>query len=476
MEEILVYFELIPWVWLFILAAMAAVVHIIMVKDDEGVAIAWLGVVILSPIIGTMIYALFGINRIVRRVTEYRQKVAVPRAELEKGIFSALPTALVENARSFYDMGQKIHEGGFCGGNEIMPLLNGDMAYPLMLKAIEEATESIALATYIFDNDVSGRLFADALIKAHNRGVKVRILIDDMGIRYSRPRIDKILLKEGIAVKRFLPRKIGTISFINLRNHRKVLLIDGDVAFTGGMNIRNGNMLEEKPKHPIQDLHFMIKGRVIDQMNRIFEEDWFFAAEKRILLPKWGEKGRPGNVYARAIPHGPDNDFQKLTWLMIGALNAAHDRVRVISPYFLPNEMLRTALSAAAMRGVEVEVIVPEKNNLFMVDWAMQAGYYGLIRNGVKIYKGAAPFDHSKLMLVDGIWALIGSTNWDQRSLRLNFEMNLECVDPDFNLKMEGIFEDKKNKSKRIMLADLEEVPKLIRFRNRAVRLLSPYL
>ena len=236
--------------------------------------------------------------------------------------------------------------------------------------------------------------------------------------------------------------------------------------------------LKTKPKKPVQDLHFLIFGPVINQINQVFEEDWYFATNKKIILPKWNPSTKLTNAQlsAKIIPDGPDIDLYKLQWLLLQAISQAKKHLKIITPYFLPNDIISSALQTAALRGLLVEIILPQKSNLFYMNWATAAKFPSLLEKGIQIYQSPPPFDHSKLFIVDDNQVIIGSNNWDERSLRLNFEIMMECLSLDFNQKMQQIFEEKKNKAQKITLAELKKMSKLTKFRNNFTRLFSPYL
>ena len=217
--------------------------------------------------------------------------------------------------------------------------------------------------------------------------------------------------------------------YANLRNHRKILVVDGQFAFTGGINIREGHALGRHPKHPVADLHFRVDGPVVAHLWETFAQDWVFTTDEALEGPAWqlAAVQDSGTVQARGVREGPDEDFEKLHLVLFGALACARRSITVVTPYFLPDQLLITALSTAAMRGVAVQVIMPQASNLRLVDWASGAVLPQLVYAGVVVHATHGVFDHSKLMLVDDAWALIGSANWDARSLRLNFEFNIEC-------------------------------------------------
>ena len=198
------------------------------------------------------------------------------------------------------------------------------------------------------------------------------------------------------------------------------------------MNIRQGNLLLRSSgagrRHLTQDVHFKVAGPVINQINAAFSADWHFAASENLNLPQWREVDSTRAVYARVLLDGPDDNYQKLSLTMLGAIQAAEYRVQIVSPYFLPGPTVLSALHLAYLRGVRVDLCIPQTSNLPFVGWAMRANYQELLGKGVNVYESASPFDHSKLFLIDDYWCMIGSSNWDARSLELNFEINLGPV------------------------------------------------
>jgi cardiolipin synthase len=421
-------------------------VHILLKKENVRASIGWIGLVILSPLVGSAIYWIFGVNRI-------RREFAEP---IDEGV----------DQQGFHALAEPT-----------MLLVNGDEAYPAMLEAIHAARHSIALSTYIFDRDESGLRFVEALAAARDRGVEVRVLVDDVGIRYSRQPIDRDLAERGIKTARFMPaRKLSLLAFINLRSHRKLLIVDGDVAFVGGMNIRHGNCLDANPRSPVQDVHFRVRGPVVSTLARLFEDDWEFTTGERVRLPRppATESGYPGR--ARVIADGPDDGLDMLQWTFLAALSTAARRARIVTPYFLPNEVLVSGFEVALMKGVRIEIIVPARSNLFYMDWPMRAVFERLVKRGVEVYLADPPFDHSKIFLVDDEWCSIGSSNWDDRSLRLNFEANLEIVDPELAWQLHLLIDRKKASARRLTPEEVRAVPLGWRLRNRFFRLFSPYL
>ena len=362
-------------------------------------------------------------------------------------------------------------------GNSFDPLVNGDEAYPAMLQAIEQAEHSVTLMTYIFDNDDWGRRFRKALADAVSRGVQVRELIDDIGARYAFPSIVRGLRRDNVKVSRFMRSiKPWRFRYYNLRNHRKILVVDGRNGFTGGMNIRCGNVLGDNPEHPVQDLHFRVQGPVVAELQKAFAQDWKFTNGEELSGQIWfPELPVTGNAVARGISDGPDEDYDKLRLVILGALSCAKRSIRIASPYFLPDEELGLALRVAALKGIEVEIFQPEVNNLRMVKWAATAHYEELLGGGCTIWYTLSPFDHTKIMLVDDMWVLLGSANWDPRSLQLNFEFNVEVYDSSLAERVNRILAAKRDIAQMLSMDALQSRSMPVRFRDSLFRLASPF-
>lgn len=461
-------------------AAVLASGHAILRKRDSRAAVAWVGVIWLAPLVGSLLYVLLGINRITSKATDLRaERLEVhPDADLSHYTPDALEQFVPEALKPLSRLVNRVSRQMLLGGNRIEPLVNGDQAYPRMLAAIEAAQTSVTLSTYIFNNDTSGREFAQALGDAVARGVHVRVLVDAFGARYSFPSIEWRLRRRKIPFALFIPTRVPTaIPFVNLRNHRKILIVDGVLGFAGGMNIAHSNCLHALPRSPVQDLHFEVEGPIVTELQTVFAEDWAFARREVLSGPVWFPTPvTPGTTLARVLQDGPDESYDTLRQILMGALSVARERVCIMTPYFLPDATLQDTLASAALRGVRVDVVLPAKNNLRLVDWASRVQIEDLLRWGVRVWFSPPPFDHSKLFTVDNEWALIGSANWDQRSLLLNFECNIECYDAWLTSRLNAHFDATRARSRRVTRQELEQQSLWRRLRNGMARLLSPYL
>ncbi len=466
-----------------VLVALAASSHVILNKSDSRSATAWVGLIWLVPFLGSFLYIFLGINRIQRRAkllmsgtTDYSVPLEdAPRspADLDREL-GADRARLIELARVV----GKVTERPLLVGNHLDRLVDGDEAYPAMIAAIRDAEQSISLMSYIFEAEGVGAELIDALVEAVVRGVEVRVLVDDVGVRYALPRIHRVLAKRGVPVANFLPALLPrSVTHFNLRNHCKVLVLDGRLGFTGGMNIRQDLLLASNPKHPTKDLHFRVLGPVVAQLQEAFARDWAFTTGERLVGRRWFPELSPaGETLARCINDGPDRDVDALHWVFLAAIGAARRSIRIMTPYFLPDRVLMKALHLAAQRGVAVDIIVPEVGNLPVVRWAMWGHYRQALHEGLCLWLSPPPFDHSKLFVVDGYWSSIGSANWDPRSLRLNFELNLECYDEELGSSLEDHVRTRLKDARLLTAEELDGRSLFRKLRDGTARLMKPYL
>lgn len=457
--------------------------HALLNKRDSRAATLWVGFVWFVPLLGAVLYFILGVNRIKRRAVLLRGSLDHARAELSipecslETLAQALPPK-VRHLSALASSMEKLLTRPLLPGNQVEVLVHGDAAYPAMLEAIAQAQNSITLSTYIFDRDEAGLLFARALGEAVRRGVQVRVLVDATGAHYSWPTIVGTLRRERVPFARFLRTfPLRRLLEMNLRNHRKILVIDGRIGFTGGMNVRAGHWLAKNPAHPVRDLHFRLAGPVVAHLQEVFADDWFFTTNEALRGERWFPAlEADGTVIARGIADGPDEDFERLRWTILGALAVARSSVRIATPYFLPDSTIIAALNLAAMRGAAVDILLPSKNNLPFVQWASTAHWWQMLEHGCRIWLSPPPFDHSKVFVIDDCWALVGSTNWDPRSLRLNFEFNVECYDPQLAGSLAVWFDQMLLQSHQTTLEKVDGRNLPTRLRDGAARLLTPFL
>jgi cardiolipin synthase len=440
-------------------------------KRESRSASIWVILLWVLPALGVVLYVLLGVNRVERKAAKLRRRT--PRHRQLSQLSGEPGTHFAPLARLVGEVGGR----PLLPGNAVEPLINGAEAYPAMLQAIAGAQRSIMLASYIFDGDGIGAQFVEALCAAKQRGVEVRVLIDDVSSRFSWHSAAKSLARAGVRLGIFNPPLVpARLHAANLRNHRKIMVVDGTLGFTGGMNIARPYW-RDGPDQAYRDLHFRLRGPVVAHLAEVFCDDWAFTNGERLSGEKWFPTLAPvGNILARGIESGPDEAFGRVRWAMTGALNAAQRSVRIVTPYFIPDSSLISSLNAAALRGVDVDIVMPEETDLPHVQWAAFGQLWQVLDHGCHLYLRPGPFDHTKLMVVDGAYVLLGSANWDARSLRLNFEFDVECYSVELGAHLDGLVEARISQSRPYTLAQVNARSLPVKLRDGIARLFAPYL
>lgn len=478
--------DLLNWtsISLSIVLSFTTAGHALLNQRTPSSALGWVAVCLIFPFAGPVLYFLFGINRVQTRAKKLEGKRPVSNVNLKDyenatHIVSVSPDKL-NLPRPFsqiFRISDVVTDVPLVSGNCIDILHNGEAAYPAMLETIASAQKTVYLTTYIFDTGKIGKQFILALAKAVQRGVDVRVIIDGFGELYSLNRAGAKLEEYGVSITRFLPPKLFPPSVhINLRNHRKILIADGQTGYTGGMNIGDRYLVENPKKRArIIDIHFRFTGPIVMQLEQTFLEDWAFCTGKQ-TEPTPSLPVKNGDAFCRAITDGPNEDINKLSTILIGAISTARERILIMTPYFLPSLEMISALQTAALRGIDVSIILPSKNNLPVIKWASSKMLRELLYWGVKVYYQPPPFVHSKLFVLDDQYAQIGSANIDPRSLRLNFEITVEIYDRKVAETLSAHIDEKIQKSDEITLESIENRSFIVKVRDAVMWLFSPYL
>ena len=455
------YFEGAPWLsggaTLHVLLFLSVVLHALRHRRRADSTLLWLFVTWSLPVVGALLYAMFGVDR----VPKERWQRGVQRRVRMDGVRDATPDDVLPEAY-WRSMGRAtatpedewtreldrplaamLENYPLLGGNRITPLLTGDEAFPKMLEAIREARHHVHLQSFIVGNDAVGREFMEAIAAKARDGVRVRVLYDRFGSSHAlwgglfrKYRKTPNLAIAGWTQSNLFRKQLH----FNLRNHRKALIVDGRIGFMGGVNLNEYSRSQGK-RAAIQDYHFRLLGPVVQELQYSFLRDWHVMTEEDPvqLLSAHHFRRLPeeGPALARVVNSGPSSDLRVAVDVFFNAVNAARHQVLVITPYFLPSEDLLRALRIAALRGVQVRLVLPERSNHWYTTWASRAMYEDLLESGVQIFERPAPFIHAKAMTVDDRLAVVGSSNWDFRSLYSNYETLLTVYDPDFvaNLK-----------------------------------------
>ncbi len=454
--------------------------HTILNKRNPRGAALWLVIIILLPLAGSFLYWVLGINRIHRRAQARARKKrgAVCRVYSSECIVQDLPGD--GRFKTLNLLATRATRRPLLAGNSVEPLFDGNETFPAMLESIGGAKKSVTLSTYIFDRDAVGIRVVDSLCAAAERGIQVRVLVDGLGTSRSALKMASRLRDAGAKVSVFHP--LPGLPFrrpsINMRNHRKILVIDGKLGFTGGINISGRHFFSKQwEKELVRDIHFRITGPVVEGMQDVFAEDWYASAgevlEGDVFFSKPHEKA---DAYARAVASGPDENFEKIYEIIIGAVHAAGETVTIVTPYFIPDRPLVQALRSAVLTGVEVRIFLPARSDHTVVTWASNAHLSELLDSGISIFWTAPPFVHSKLMIIDGFWSLIGSANIDPRSFRLNFEFDIEVYNRDLAEKLTDYTDGLKKEAILLNSDMLLARPLYKRLCEGVARMFAPYL
>ncbi len=457
-----------------LLLATLASTHALLHKRDPSAMIGWVAICFLTPFIGSVLYYLFGINRV-----QTRAKRLAARSPFAAGTSAPdhSSTPLDPSLRALAAIATHISGRILVGGNRVDCLHDGEQAYPAMLAAIEQARQSVFLSSYIFDTREVGRSFIDALDRARRRGVDVRVIVDGIGELSSRPLASRLLSRRNIKVGRFIPlRLLPPQLSINLRNHRKILVSDGLIAFTGGMNISYLHLVGDlgNPDR-VSDLHFRFIGPIAAQIQQTFLEDWGFVTGDRGLIDEPDPEAH-GPAFCRTIVDGPNEDLDQLIEVLSAVICAARSRIGIMTPYFLPPAELLGALRAAALRGVAVSLLLPARPDHPFINWATRHILDLLLRDRVYVGYQPPPFVHSKLLLIDDAYTLLGSANLDPRSLRLNFELGVEVYDPELATELWQHFDTARSRSSPLTRGELADRSLPLKLRDALAWGCSPYL
>ncbi len=465
--------------WLVVAAVAAG--HAVCNKRDPRSAAVWVLLIATIPLVGAWLYWAVGINRVQRKAIRKLGRRGRPFEVYDAAVVSA-PAAhhpLVGHLHPLRTVADRVARLPLLDGNQIQPLHNGEQAYPRMLAAIAGARHSVTMASYIFDYDEVGKEFASALGQAARRGVKVHLLLDGIGALGNFSRIGRMLLKSGAKVASFVPLALpfGRIR-LNLRNHRKILVVDGVTAFVGGINISARHLVTRKNfQGRVEDLHFEVAGPVVAEIQHTFSEDWALATDEVLSGEKFFPRLHPaGKALSRGIASGPDEDFEIIHWMFAAAFASAQKSIHVVTPYFVPTSALVMNMTMAALRGVEVKLWLPSLVDIRFLKWVADAYLQELLEKGIRIFRFPPPFVHTKLMIVDERWCLFGSANMDPRSLRLNFEFNVESYDVELASNLHRWLEGRIASTPEVTLEMIQARPTLARLRDGVFKLLSPHL
>ncbi|MBI4404364.1 MAG: cardiolipin synthase [Deltaproteobacteria bacterium] len=455
-------------------------------KREPYSTIIWLLLVFLVPILGALLFLVFGPIRLERGAVKRKRNIEQQLSESDPTVLltvrePSLPpsdlTKIPTEENQVFRLAEQISEYRLSTGNKVEIIVDPDVALASMQKAIEGAKQFIHLEYYIIVSDeVTEQLF-DSLIEARRRGVEVRVLYDSLGSLSLKKIYFRRLTEHGVKVAGFLPLSaIAQRLNLNFRNHRKILVVDGKTAFTGSANIGK-QYLGKRNDSQWRDNVVKVEGPVCLQLQDVFAKDWQFTTKEDLYSAMYCPvPQRCGDAVIQVLESGPDTRFQTLYQALFLAITSARSHILMTTPYFIPDSVMMTALTVAALRGVKVQLLLPQKNDLLLVQLASRSFYEALLEAGVEIYEYEPRILHAKNLIIDKKWTIIGSANMDARSFRLNFEINLLIYGSSVTEQAENLFEADLQKSNRVELATYLARPMVRRLLENACRLFSPIL
>lgn len=472
----LLYITGVTLMWIVI--AMA-VIHVVMDNRQPAKTMAWALVILFIPVIGLVFYLFFGVNHRKERLVSQRSLDQLTKRSM-LGFVEQQNLRVPERQKQLVDLFVNQSFSLPFKDNQIDIMTDGYVFFPELLKDIAQAKHHIHIDMYIIEDDALGRLVTDALIDKARQGVLIRVIYDDVGCWKVSHRFFERMREEGIEVSAFLPVRFPSFtSKVNYRNHRKLIIIDGMVGYTGGMNIAL-RYVKGTGEQPWRDTMIRISGGAVYALQRAFLVDWYFVDRtlitNRIYYPLTTHH-LPNNCLAQVVTSAPTNPYPEIMQGFVRVILAARRYVFIETPYFLPNEPVLFALKTAAMAGVDVRILCPRRSDARFTEWASRSYLREVYEAGVQVYLYEAGFLHSKVMVSDDSLTTCGSTNVDFRSFENNFEANAFIYDEGTALRMKNIF--LKDQEQSVLLGDLPHRihPKFMkRLWESLTRLLSPLL
>lgn len=470
---------------LYFLLAIFLMVKLLLYGVRPTKTLAWLLAVFTIPIGGMLFYFILGRNKKrnkfyklkeTKDIKQYLEKVEDYYDSIDSK--KEIPTQLKEHIKlvKLITKSAKLLPSS---GNELIPLKDGKVTFDAIFKVMESATQFIHIQYYIFENGELAQRFLAILKQKVNEGIEVRFMYDDLGSRLLSNKYLKQLKDAGIEVFGFLPMRFGRlISSLNYRNHRKIVIVDGLMAFTGGINVSDKYIKGDANLGVWHDMHLQLKGPIVNSLQSVFAVDWSFASGNDDLLSTKYFLAQPqqGKSIAQVISSGPDSDFSSIHQLYFSIINRAKEYIYITNPYIIPGETLMEALQVAALSGIDVRLLLSANSDSNLVKWTVRSYFEDFLEAGVKIYLYPDGFLHSKVIVSDDELTTIGTANLDIRSFEQNYEVNVLIYEKEFTRKLKEYFLKDCEKSNQISYDDFIKRPQMDRLREGLSKIFSPIL
>ena len=464
---------------LSLLATVIVIPWVLLTKKEPTTAVAWVLVVLLMPLVGSLLFWTFGYNYLLRRVRHRRRARPLYRERHPPSATRGVVSEVSEQpGDDLGRMAERVNAFPVRSGNEVSLFYETTSAFEALLAAVQGARHHVHLEYFIFRSDESGGRLLDLLGRKAKEGVEVRLLFDGMGARNLGPRTLEPLRKSGGRAEAFLSiNPLRSRLQVNLRNHRKIVVVDGRVAFTGGTNIGDEYLGRSERFGYWRDTVVRVEGPAVHDFQRVFCEDWDFASRETVVGGAYFPPPDPvGDAAVQVAESGPDQEVNTIREIYFAAIISARQRLWIASPYCVPDAGLLDALRLARYRGVDVRFLTLSRPDHLLSFYAGRYFWGELLELRVKVYQYDKGMMHSKVVLVDDCWAMIGSANLDNRSLKLNFEAGCALHTPALVADLAAAFERDLKDSRRLEAADYARRSRVSVVVENACRLLAPTL
>ncbi|MDG5799576.1 cardiolipin synthase [Marinilabiliaceae bacterium ANBcel2] len=472
-------------IFLYIISILTVVVYTILENRNPLKTISWVLVLILIPVVGFIFFIFFGQNYrkekiIARKGLKNHERLSnLAHAQIhrlsegegiDKDMFvkkRSLITLLLNNSNSVITI-----------GNKIKVLQNGAATFKSIINALKKAQKFIHLEYYIFADDNIGGRIKEILIEKAAEGVEVRVIVDDVGSWELKQVFFDELTNAGIEIFSFLKVRFPNLtSKVNYRNHRKIIVIDGEIGYIGGLNIADRYFTGSKKFKQWRDTHLKVEGDGVNSLQTIFLTDWYFVSQKELHHKKYFPlKETPGDKMIQIVPSGPDSDWPGIMMGIFQAIASAERSVYIATPYFMPSDAVLMALKTAALGGLDVKIIIPEKSDALITMFSSRSFIREMLDAHVKIYFYTKGFMHSKVMIVDDDLSVVGSANMDFRSFEQNYEASAFIYDRATASELKKTYITDIENSKKIVTEEWSKRPLLEKIKESFARLVSPLL
>ena len=478
------WYSLLPYAIGYVLTFV--LIPVVLLQGKPAVStMAWILAIVFMPYVGAILFLVLGARRIPRKVHKKLhsdQNLAPVLDDIDDIVapFDVMQHLAQVHAHhhGVMALAARIGESSPLCANQVDVMVDVNETYDRMEHALRQARHHAHLEFYIWQPDDTGRRFRDLVIDKARQGVQVRVLLDSFGSIHLDDEFLAPMEEAGVQVGWFLPiRLLVPWRTLNLRNHRKIIIVDGHVGFTGGVNIGDEYIGRLAKWAPWRDTHLCLRGPVVHQLQKVFVEDWSFATDEDLTGREYfPAPDASGDHVAQVIASGPTRRLDAIHDIFFTAITSARQRVLITTPYFIPTEAITTALATAARRGVDVRLLLPGHSNQRLVLYAGRSYYDELLEAGVTIYEYGAGMLHAKVTVVDGHVAVVGSANMDVRSFRLNFEMDAIVYGSSVASRLEDVFYNDLHQASRILLYEHRHRRLTRRLAEAVARLLSPVL